>query len=156
VTAVLAHLDPKRGRSRELLEALARAPFLESAVDKLAPFLTGGAAEGALAATLIGKIPARGAVAPLLKYLEDPLAAGRRQAVIALGEIGDPRAADAIARALYDESPELRGAAAQALRRLGSTSHLEELEALKGDYYASVRRAAQGALEKPHSVSEVR
>ena len=156
VTAVLAHLDPKRGRSLELLEALARAPFLESAVDKLAPFLTGGAAEGALAATLIGKMPARGAVAPLLKYLEDPLAAGRRQAVIALGEIGDPRAADAIARALYDESPELRGAAAQALRRLGSTSHLEELEALKGDYYASVRRAAQGALEKPHSVSEVR
>jgi HEAT repeat protein len=156
VTAILVHLDPKRGRSLELLEALARAPFLESAVDKLAPFLSGGAAEGALAATLIGKMPARGAVAPLLKYLEDPLAVGRRQAIMALGEIGDLRAADAIARALYDESPELRAAAAQALRRLGSSSHLEELEALKGDYYASVRRAAQGAPGKPHSVSEVR
>ncbi|HEX4802559.1 MAG TPA: HEAT repeat domain-containing protein, partial [Myxococcaceae bacterium] len=156
VTAVLAHLDPKRGGSLELLQALARAPFLESAVDKLAPFLNSGAAEGVLAATLIGKMPARGAVAPLLKYLEDPLAAGRRQAVMALGEIGDLRAADAIARALYDESPELRAAAAQALGRLGGTSHVEELEALKGDYYANVRRAAQGALQKPHSVSEVR
>src|SRR5262249_13013660 len=156
VTTVLDHLDPKRAGSLELLEALAPAALLESAVEKLAPLLSSGAAKGALAATLIGKLRAKAAVAPLLKYLEGPVATRPPEAVLALGEIGDPRAAEAIARALYDESPELRAAAVQALGRLRSISHLDELEALRGDYYASVRRAAQGAVEKLHSVSEVR
>jgi hypothetical protein len=58
---------------------------------------------------------------------------------------------------LYHDSPEIRAAAAEAFGELGSGSpEVEMLDALQGDYYAAVRRAARRAMEKLRSVSEVR
>lgn len=154
--AVLAELNLQQPGSLELLEALQQARLEESAVERLAPFLSSGAAESALAAQLLGKSGAKSAVPELIQYIEDPLAPGRRQALVALGAIGDPRAAEAIAADLYHDSPEIRAAAAEALGRTGAASEMAMLEALRGDYYAKVRRAAQGAIEKLRSVSEAR
>jgi len=140
----------------ELLEALKGATLAEAAVERLAPFLSCAGIESALAAQLLGKSGARSAVAALLKYLDEPTAFGRRQALIALGELGDRRAAEAVARDLYHESPEIRAAAAQALARVGGAAEIEMLEALEVDYYASVRRTAKAAAEKLRSTSEVR
>jgi HEAT repeat protein len=156
VKAVLADLTVQRTGSLELLEALQQARLDESAVERLGPFLSSGAAESALAAQLLGKSGAKSAVPALIKYLEDPVAPGRRQALVALGQIADPRAAEAIAPDLYHDSPEIRSAAAEALGRTGAASEMAMLEALRGDYYAKVRRAAHGAIEKLHSVSEAR
>ena len=156
VNALLADLNAQQAGSLELLEALQQARLDESAVERLGPFLSSGAAESALAAQLLGKSGAKSAVPALIKYLEDPVAPGRRQALIALGRIGDPRAAEAIAPDLYHDSPEIRAAAAEALGRTGAASEMAMLEALRGDYYAKVRRAAQGAIEKLRSVSEAR
>jgi HEAT repeat protein len=156
VNAVVAQLNVQQAGSLELLEALQQAPLDESAAEHLGPFLSSGAAESALAAQLLGKSGAKSAVPALIKYLEDPVAPGRRQALVALGKIGDPRAASAIAPDLYHDSPEIRAAAAEALGRTGAASEMAMLEALRGDYYAKVRRAAQGAIEKLRSVSEAR
>ena len=154
--AVVAHLDPRGQGSLELLEALRGATLPEAAAERLAPFLSRAGIESALAAQLLGKCGAKSAVPALLKYLDEPNAFGRRQALLALGEVGDRRTAEAIARDLYDESPEIRAAAAQALARVGGASEIEMLEALEVDYYASVRRAAKAAAEKLRSLSEVR
>ena len=156
VNAVLAGLTVQQAGSLELLEALQQARLDESAVERLGPFLSSGAAESALAAQLLGKSGAKTAVPALIKYLEDPVTPGRRQALVSLGQIGDPRAAEAIAPDLYHDSPEIRAAAAEALGRTGAASEMAMLEALRGDYYAKVRRAAQGAIEKVRSVSEAR
>ena len=110
--AVVAHLDP-RGQgpstglgtgSLELLEALKGATLAEAAVERLAPFLSCAGIESALAAQLLGKSGARSAVPALLKYLDEPTAFGRRQALIALGEVGDRRAAKAAAEKLRSMS----------------------------------------------------
>jgi HEAT repeat protein len=154
--AVVAHLDPLGQGSLELLEALKGAALGEAAAERLAPFLSRPGIESALAAQLLGQCGAKSAVTALLKCLDQPTAFGRRQALIALGELGDRRAAEAIARDLYHESPEIRAAAAQALVRVGGAAEIETLEALEVDYYASVRRTAKAAAEKLRSMSEVR
>jgi HEAT repeat protein len=154
--AVLAYLDPRRPGALDLLEALQRAPLGESAAERLTAFLSSGSAEGAIAAGLLGRCGAKSAVPALIKYLGDRTAAGRRQALLALSEIGDRRASEALARDLYHDSPEIRAAAADGLAEIGGSPELEMLEGLQNDYYAKVRRAAKAAVERLRSVSEVR
>ena len=85
---------------------------------------------------------------PLLRYLADPSAIGRREAILALGQIGEPTAADEVAKDLSHDSPEVRAAAAEAMVTLGSARHQEAVDALKGDYYRRVRESAEKALAR--------
>lgn len=70
------------------------------------------------------------AVAPLVKALQNPDWRIRWGAAKALGQIGDPSAADALVKSLEDERPGVRWLAAEALIALRPTGLLALLEAL--------------------------
>jgi hypothetical protein len=70
------------------------------------------------------------AVAPLVKALQNPDWRIRWGAAMALGQIGDPSAADALVRSLEDELAGVRWLAAKALIGLGATGLHALLEAL--------------------------
>lgn len=61
------------------------------------------------------------ALTPLIKALNDPDAAIRLEAVLALGRLGLPQAIEAIRPCLHDMDVEVRLAAAQTLHRLGAS-----------------------------------
>ncbi len=70
----------------------------------------------------------------------------RSQAAEKLGESKDPRAVEALVKALKDKDRNVREAAAGSLGRIGDASAVDALlEALK-DYDQCVRRAAADAL----------
>lgn len=146
--AVLEALPKRPGEKLKLLEALRVSGVPASAAPVLIPLVTEGGAEAGIAASLLGDIKATGATDALLKYLEDPNAVARRDVLLALGRIGDRKAADVIARDLYHDSPEVRAAAAEALASVGTVAQFESLDALKGDYYRRVRESADLALSK--------
>jgi len=130
------------------VEALRASGTTPAAVPALISLVNEGGPETPIAAALLGELKAKEAVAPLLHYLEDPAAVGRREVVLALGQIGDRSAADEVAKDLSHDSPEVRAAAAEALVTLGSARHQEALDALKGDYYRRVRESAERALAR--------
>jgi epoxyqueuosine reductase len=71
----------------------------------------------------------------------------RRNAAVALGNVGDPQAAPALARALTDEDPVVRGHAAWALGRIGSAR--AQLDAARAretapEVRAEIERALSG------------
>ena len=93
----------------------------------------------------LGKLRDRRAVPVLLKHL--PEVQNRREMVEALGEIGDPAAADALLERLRgDEYVPVRIAAAKALAKLGD-AHLAALvdEAARKEKEATVVAAARAA-----------
>jgi cellulose synthase operon protein C len=137
-----------------LLEALNRFGAPASASPALQEVVRGGGAEAVLAATVLGRLQAKDAVETLTKALEDPASVARREVLLALGEIGDSRAAEVVARDLYHDQPEVRAAAATALRRMGTSAQAEALDALKSDYYRRVREAASAALAKGGTAAE--
>jgi HEAT repeat protein len=92
-------------------------------------------------------LKAKDAVDVLLKSLDLPDNVARRDILVALGRIGDVRAAETLSKDLYNDSPDVRAAAAEALAVVGNGVQREALEALKGDYYRRVRESAQTALE---------
>jgi HEAT repeat protein len=136
-----------------LLEADQSLP--PAAVAPLTGLLSEGGPDAALAARLLGEARARDALGPLLKYLDDPASMGRREALVALGRIGDASAAAAVARDLCHESQELRATALEVLTALAQandgqgkaevTAHATAIDALKGDYHARVRELAAAA-----------
>jgi HEAT repeat protein len=146
----VADLLPKLAADRiPLLLALDRAgpdPVVGAA---LAAVLRDGSAESALAAQLLGRLRHSDAVPLLIRILEDPNAIARRDVIAALGRIGDPRAAELVARELNHDSPDVRAAAAEALAHLGTNPRADALDALKGDYYRRVRESADAALSGP-------
>jgi len=78
----------------------------------------------------------------------------RHGAVIALGNIGSPRAAPALIQALRDYSEYVRGEAAKALARLPEIDAAEHLAAvLEHDEHPWVRREAAAALRSTGSQS---
>ena len=83
----------------------------------------------------------------LVAVLNDPEAVARREALLALGRLGDAQAAPVIARDLFSDSAEVRAAAAKALASLKVPTHLDALDALTGDYDRKVRESARAALE---------
>ncbi len=123
-----------------------------AAVAPLIQLLPEGGPEAAVVARLLGEARAKDAAQPLRKYLGDPAAMGRREAVIALGRIGESAAVDLLAKDLLHESPELRMAALEALTSLAGAQdgkgkaalapHASALDALKGDYHLRVRELA--------------
>ncbi|MGQ0504017.1 MAG: HEAT repeat domain-containing protein [Myxococcaceae bacterium] len=146
---VIAELLPRLGGERiRLLDALKEKGAKASAVRHLIAVLQDGGADAAIASQLLGSLKATDAVPELIKALDDPNAAGRREVLTALGQLGDRRAAETVTRDLYHDNPDVRSAAAEALGRLGTPASAEPLDALKGDYFRRVRENAQAALTK--------
>lgn len=136
------------GDRLRLLQPLLESGVSPNAVEPLLAVLKEGGPDATYAARLLGTLKAPAAVEPLIKYLDDPAGVARREVLWALGEIGDAAAADVVARDLYNDGPDVRAAAAQAMARLGNERHHEPLDALKGDYYRTVRESANAALAR--------
>ena len=150
--------------ARNLLDALD-----DSSSEELRPlalvvgWLEGAAVERALT-RLLGRADARGEVIEALvrhgprvtELLVEQLGSEdleiRKAAVVALGRIGDARAAPALVEVL-DEDPELVIPAADALAKIGDPRAFESLLALVGDPSAGVRQAVVGALNSLGSPS---
>jgi HEAT repeat protein len=137
-----------------LLDALERSGAPASASAALQTVVREGGAEAVLAAGILARLQAKDAVDTLIKALDDPSSVARREVLLALGQLGDTRAAEVVARDLYHDLPEIRAAAATALKRIGTSAQGEALDALKSDYYRRVRDAASAALEKTGTVAE--
>jgi len=154
--AALVELLPKMGSEKLLvLDALSKGAAIPAgASEALQAVVREGGAEAALAAALLGRLRAKDAIPTLLKALDETNSVARRDVLLALGELGDAQAADAVARDLFHDLPEVRAAAATALRKMGPGSHTESLDALKSDYFRSVREAAGAALTKEGTASE--
>ncbi|HEY8477913.1 MAG TPA: tRNA epoxyqueuosine(34) reductase QueG [Chloroflexota bacterium] len=117
---------------------LDRPEFKPSSVEAAAPSLIpllGLSAEGF--ATTFGDTPLRRAGRTLVL----------RNAAVALGNLGDPSAVPALADALDDPEPLVRGHAAWALGRIGGPSARRALEeALAREEHPNVRGELQAAL----------
>lgn len=153
----IAALLPKLAADRlPLLAALDRAGPTPSMTEALLTVLRDGGAESAIAAQLLGRVRAKEAVEPLMRVLEDPSSIARRETIIALGRIGDGKAAELIARDLNHDAPDVRAAAADALAMLGTSPRPHALDALKGDYYRRVRDSATLAQTKVGGAAEAK
>jgi HEAT repeat protein len=137
-----------------LLDALDRFGAPASASAGLQTVVRGGGAEAALAANILGRLKARDAVDTLVKALSDHSSVARREVLLALGELGDTKAAEAVADNLYHDLPDVRTAAATALAKIGTSAQTEPLDALKSDYYRRAREAASAALAKSGTAVE--
>jgi HEAT repeat protein len=146
--AVLRAIAEIAGDHSRLLEALrGTAPPLDATGPLVAVVREGGGDAG-LAAMILADLHATDAVPVMLALLAEPTAVARRDVLLALGRLGDSRAAEVVARDLYSDSAEVRAAAAAALGMLGATAHLEAIDALKGDYYWWVRESASTAVSR--------
>ncbi|NMO22459.1 HEAT repeat domain-containing protein [Pyxidicoccus fallax] len=154
--AALVEMMPKMGSEKLLaLDALTRGSGVPvSASAALQAVVSEGGAEAALAASLLGRMGAKDAVPTLIKALDESNSVARRDVLLALGAIGDAQAAEAVARDLYHDLPEVRAAAASALRKIGTPAQAESLDALKGDYFRTVRESAGAALTKDGTAAE--
>ncbi len=145
--APIAELLPKLAGDRlPLLNAIDRAEPAKVMTSALIAILKEGGPEASIAAQLLGRLRAKEAVEPLMAHLQEATSFARRHALIALGQIGDARAAEIIARDLNHEISDVRAAAVEALDALGANPRPNALDALKGDYYRRVREAAEAAL----------
>jgi HEAT repeat protein len=87
------------------------------------------------------------AVEPLVAALKNDDPAVRRQAVIALGDLGDRRATGDIIRSLKDSDDDVRLEAVVALGKIGDSRAVEPLiEKLKSYDYFYVRKKAAYTL----------
>ncbi|NNB89455.1 HEAT repeat domain-containing protein [Corallococcus exiguus] len=147
--ALVASL-PKMGSEKlVVLDALTRVgPPPASASAALQGVVREGGAEAALAAQLLGRMGAKDAVPTLLKALDDSNSVARRDVLLALGVMGDAKSAEVVGRDLYHDLPEIRAAAATALRKMNTGAQAEPLDALKGDYFREVRVAAGASMTK--------
>jgi len=153
--AALIELLPKMGSEKLLvLDALTRVSDVPGAAasESLQAVVREGGPEAALAAVLLGRMQAKDSVPTLVKALEEPNSVARRDVLLALGSIGEASAADAVAKDLFHDLPEIRAAAATSLRKLGAAAYADQLDALKGDYFRTVREAA-GAAPAPESTA---
>lgn len=82
----------------------------------------------------------------LVGALKDTDADVRKQAAIALGEIGNPRAVDGLITALADKQAEVRRVAAVALGEIGDARAIEPLTRALKDSDPGVRRCAVIAI----------
>lgn len=146
---------PKMGSEKlVVLDALTRVgPPPASTSEVLQVVVKEGGAEAALAAILLGRMGAKDAVATLLKSLDDSNSVSRRDVLLALGAIGDAKSAEKVGRDLYHDLPEIRAAAATALRKMNTGAEAEALDALKGDYFREVRVAAGATATKDDKVA---
>ncbi|MBS1149331.1 MAG: lyase HEAT-like repeat protein [Myxococcaceae bacterium] len=141
-TTLLGTLAQLTGDRSRLLEPFKSVIPARAGVPTLVQLVKEGGAEAGTAALLLGDMGATDAVDALLKTLEDPTCVVRREVIASLGKLKDPRAAAMVGKDLYNDSADVRAAAAEALATLGAGDHADALDALKGDYYRRVREAA--------------
>ncbi len=112
----------------------------EEAVDSIAGLLDGPAGlQAAMALSIMGSDKATNA---LVKHLRTIDAQGMEKLPDLLPKgVAEDAGLEIARQGLHSEWPQVRAAAARYLRRAGVTDPW--LEALRGDYYASVRRAAE-------------
>jgi len=142
----LATSDPNPGDWRDEVARALGDTGAPEAVAPLATLLEGEAAKSA--AQALGRLGTRAAAPPLLALLERRQALGRVEAIEALALCASTEAGPALASELTSDRPFVRAAAARALGRLRYEPASTSLEALRGDYYADVRRAAVEALAR--------
>lgn len=130
-----------------VLDAFRGEPVSRRGAAALLKLLGEGGREAGEAALLLAEAQATEAVEPIVSMLKDPTVIARRELVVALGRLKDPRAADAIARELFSDSVDVREAAIEALTAVNGRNALEQLDALKGDYAQRVRTAADLAMK---------
>jgi HEAT repeat protein len=80
---------------------------------------------------ILGQIGGAIALGPMIEALEHPDARARAEACVALGELRDPIAVDALFEATHDSEHEVRVKAAAALDRIGTVALLASLTALR-------------------------
>ncbi len=147
-TTLLATLAQLTGDRSRLLEPFKSVMPAKTGVQTLLQLVKEGGAEAGTAALLLGEMGATDAVDPLMKTLEDPTCVVRREIIASLGKLNDPRAVAMVGKDLYNDSADVRAAAAEALATLGAGDHADALDALKGDYYRRVREAASATQAK--------
>ncbi|MCP3142361.1 HEAT repeat domain-containing protein [Pyxidicoccus xibeiensis] len=156
--SALVEMVPKMGSEKLVaLDALTRGtgvPSSASASGVLQAVVREGGPEAALAAALLGRMSAKDAVPTLIKALDESNSVARRDVLLALGAIGDSQAAEVVARDLFHDLPEIRAAAASALKKIGTPAQSESLDALKSDYFLTVREAAGAALSRDAAAVE--
>jgi HEAT repeat protein len=153
--ALAASLPKMGGEKLVVLDALTRVPPPPaSASEALQGVVKEGGAEAALAAQLLGRMGAKDAMPTLLKALDDSNSVARRDVLLALGSVGDAKAAEVVGRDLYHDLPEIRAAAATALRKMNAGAQAEALDALKGDYFREVRVAVGAPPEKQSTAAD--
>ena len=135
------------GDRTRLIDPLRGLVLPPEAAPKLEQLAKEGGAEAGTAAQLLAEMGAKSAVPVLLSLLDDQESVARRDVIQALGRLGDPRAADAVAKDLYSDSAEVRTAAARALMQMKAPAQVEAIDALKGDYDLQVRNAATAAVD---------
>jgi HEAT repeat protein len=103
--------------------------------------------------TTVGALqaPREAAVDGLISALKDTDATVRREAVAALAELKNPRAAGPIAVLLTDSDAAVRATAANALAELDDATAIDPLMAALSDKSPSVRRAVVNALGELHA-----
>lgn len=141
-TTLLGTLAQLTGDRSRLLEPFKTVMPAASGIPVLLQLTKEGGAESGTAALLLGDMGATDAVEPLMKTLDDPTCVVRREVIASLGKLKDPRSATMIGKDLYNDSADVRAAAAEALASVGAGDHADALDALKGDYYRKVREAA--------------
>src|ERR1035437_10138331 len=95
----------------------------------------------------VDRLMARGDMLGLIKALEyQKLWRVRRDAAVALGQIGDADAVQPLVSGLKDDNPSVRLAAAEALGQIGDQRAAEPLKAAFKDSDSHVRRAVTDAL----------
>ncbi|MFT3707765.1 MAG: HEAT repeat domain-containing protein [Archangium sp.] len=144
---VLQAISELSGDRSRLVEPLRNATLSAEALPVLTQLAKEGGSEAGVAATLLGEVGAKSAVPVLVGILDDNESIARREALLALGRLQDPAAADAVARDLYSDTAEVRSAACRALMMMRASTQLEAIDALKGDYDRRVRDAATAALD---------
>ncbi len=135
----------------EIVKALGELKSKPAAA-AIAAILPEGGIEALEAAVALGRIGDPSVVKPLMELLRDRNNQIGLEAIGALGALGDQGAAETLRRGVVSERPEIRAAAARALGRLGVRD--PAVDALRFDYYAEVRRAAEEASGKPSAEAQ--
>jgi HEAT repeat protein len=144
---VLKAVNELVGDRTRLMEPLRMVVPPPEGAGPLQALVKEGGSEAGFAALLLADMGSRASAPALAQLLDDPELVARREVLTALGRLGDPSVSEAVARDLYSDSALVRAAAAVALMQMKSTTQLEAIDALKGDYDRRVREAATSAHE---------
>ena len=113
---------------------------------------------------ILGQIGGAEALEPLIEALERHDARGRAEACVALGELRDPIAVNALLYATHDSDHVVRVKAAAALDRIGTAALLIGLSTLSGNQHGPSQAAGPCRAEwerergarKPRTASSAR
>lgn len=145
LAAALA-VETQPARKSRLVAILGNLPAAQLAADDFKPFLADADPLVRLeAVSALGRLGGAAAAGPLEDALRDENAGVRLAAASALGGLGRAASADALGGALErDADPNVRAAAAHALKRTGGTKAREHLRRAAREKDRRVRKALDG------------